>query len=535
MPTISTLSSPPLATPRADYAFSSSGPIHANLCPAELVQHALRRQEGLLSEKGALVAYTGERTGRSPKDRYLVTRPGTREEVCWGPINRPMEPELFDRLYTKGRHYLEGRELFIQDGWACADPRYRLGVRVVAELAWHALFARCLLLRPSPQELGSFQPQLTVIHASGLQADPREDGTRTGVFIVLDLEQRLVLIGGTRYAGEIKKSVFSVLNYWMPRQDVLPMHCAANKSPAGDTALFFGLSGTGKTTLSADPERRLIGDDEHGWSPHGIFNFEGGCYAKTIRLSQSGEPQIWNAIRFGSVLENVVLDPETHRPNYDDAGLTENTRAAYPIDFIDGCDLSGQGGHPSHILFLTCDTFGVLPPVNRLTLDQAVYYFLSGYTAKVAGTEGGVSAPEATFSACFAAPFLPLPPVRYAQALADRLRRHRPGVWLVNTGWTGGPFGQGRRIPLDLTRTMVRAIVNGRLQGVSCVSDPTFGLRVPTACPDVPLELLQPRSTWSDPAAYDAGARHLSGLFRANFRQYEDHVPEEVRRAGPRT
>jgi phosphoenolpyruvate carboxykinase (ATP) len=516
-----------------EFKLTNPGPIHANLSPADLIEHALRRGEGILADQGALVAATGKHTGRSPKDRYLVASPAVRDDIDWGRINQPMEPEAFERLHGKVRSYLQGRELFVQDGWACADPRYRLPARVVAEEAWHALFARCLLLRPSPQDLRRFQPGLTVLHAAGMQADPNTDGTRSETFIVLDLEARLVLIGGTRYAGEIKKSVFSVLNYCLPRQGVLPMHCSANIGPAGDTALFFGLSGTGKTTLSADPERRLIGDDEHGWSAHGIFNFEGGCYAKTIKLSRDGEPQIWNAIRFGSVLENVMLDPDTRRPDFDDDRLTENTRAAYPVEFIDGCELSGQGGHPRHILFLTCDTFGVLPPLSRLTPEQALYYFLSGYTAKVAGTERGVKEPEATFSTCFAAPFLPLPATTYADGLAERLRKHRAEVWLVNTGWTGGSFGEGRRIPLDVTRAMVRAVLSGQLDGVPCAPDPVFGLPIPAGCPGVPAALLQPRSTWSSASAYDARARRVVELFRANFQQYAGQVSDAVRQAGP--
>jgi phosphoenolpyruvate carboxykinase (ATP) len=372
------------------------------------------------------------------------------------------------------------------------------------------------------------------IVSSGLQADPTTDGTRSEVFVLLNLERNLVIIGGTRYAGEIKKSVFSYLNYCLPQKNIFPMHCSANLGPHGDTALFFGLSGTGKTTLSADPERRLIGDDEHGWSDEGIFNIEGGCYAKTIRLSREGEPQIWNAIRFGSVLENVIIDPETRRPDFDDERYTENTRAAYPVDFIDHCELSGRGNHPQNILFLTCDAFGVLPPLARLTPDQALYHFLSGYTAKVAGTEAGVTEPQATFSTCFAAPFLPLHPARYADMLKDRLRRHGSQVWLVNTGWLGGPPGQGNRIRLSYTRAMVRAILNRGLAHAAFTPDSMFGLPVPQNCPGVPAELLRPRELWKNPAEYDARARHLAGLFQANFKNYAAEVPEAVSQAGPR-
>jgi phosphoenolpyruvate carboxykinase (ATP) len=495
---------------------------------------ALERGEGLLTAKGAFTAYTGSRTGRSPQDRFLVASPSVRDDIWWGPVNRPMETAVFERLHGRVLAYLQGRELFVCDAWTCADPHYRLPVRVISEKAWHTLFARCLLLRTTPEERERFEPQLTVIHACDMHADPATDGTHSEAFVLLDLEQGLVLVGGTHYAGEIKKAVFSVLNYLLPRRGVFPMHCSANIGPAGDTALFFGLSGTGKTTLSASPERRLIGDDEHGWSDHGVFNIEGGCYAKTIHLSREGEPQIWNAIRFGAVLENVVVDPETRRPDYDDDYHTENTRAAYPVDFIDHCELSGMGGHPANVLFLTCDAFGVLPPLSRLTPEQALYHFLSGYTAKVAGTETGVTEPQATFSTCFAEPFLPLPPVRYAEMLWQRLQQHRSRVWLLNTGWSGGPPGVGARMKLGHTRAMVRAVLDGALEAVPLAPDPIFGVRVPEFCPGVPAEVLRPRATWKDQAAYEAQARRLAGLFREDFRQYEAEVPEAVRQAGPR-
>jgi phosphoenolpyruvate carboxykinase (ATP) len=510
------------------------GKVHVNLSPAVLTEMALARGEGSLGSKGAFVAYTGSRTGRSPQDRFIVATPTARDEIWWGPVNRPMEAAVFDRLFDKVRAYLQGRDLFVKDAWACADPRHRLSVRVITEKAWHALFAHCLFLRPGPGEQIDTPPGLTIIHASGLLADPKVDGTRSEVFVVLDLERRVVLIGGTHYAGEIKKIVFSVLNYLLPGKGVFPMHCSANLGHTGDASLFFGLSGTGKTTLSADPERHLIGDDEHGWSDDGIFNFEGGCYAKTIHLSHEGEPQIWNAIRFGCVLENVVLDPDTRQPDYDDDRFTENTRAAYPVDFIDNCELSGRGGHPGRILFLACDAFGVLPPVSRLSLDQAMYHFLSGYTASVAGTEVGITEPKATFSTCFAAPFLPLHPTRYASLLGERLQKHGSEVWLVNTGWSGGPYGQGRRIKLDYTRAMVRAILNGSLANVPTRPDPFFGLGVPQACPGVPAELLQPRNTWKNGSDYDAKARHLATLFQSNFQNYASQVPEPVRHAGPK-
>jgi phosphoenolpyruvate carboxykinase (ATP) len=510
------------------------GAVHANLSAATLTELILARKEALLTESGAVAVCTGKRTGRSPKDRYLVAEPASKSEIAWGNVNRPMEPAIAGRLQERVRAYFQGRELFVLDGWACADPRHRLNVRLIADKAWHALFTRCLLLRPSAEERADSRPDLTVLCAADMSADPRQDGTRSETFIVLNLERGLVMIGGTHYAGEIKKSVFSYLNYLLPKRGVFPMHCSANVGADGRTALFFGLSGTGKTTLSADPERRLIGDDEHGWSSEGVFNIEGGCYAKCIRLSREGEPQIWDAIRFGCVLENVVIDPATRRPDYDDDRYTENTRAAYPVDFIPRCELSGRSGHPDTILFLTCDAFGVLPPLARLSTEQALYHFLSGYTAKIAGTETGVTDPEATFSTCFAAPFLPLPPARYAEMLQEKLRRHGSQVWLVNTGWTGGGFGRGRRIRLAHTRSMVRAILNGVLKDMPCAVDPIFGLHVPQACPDVPAELLKPRDSWPNAAEYDAAARRLASLFTANFKSHAHQVSEAVRAGGPR-
>jgi phosphoenolpyruvate carboxykinase (ATP) len=510
------------------------GAVHDNLPAPALVELALRRDEGMLSTQGAFVAYTGVHTGRSPKDRYLVADPGSTEKIDWGKINQPMQPDVFGKLLDKTRGYLQGKDLFVFDGWACADERYRLPVRVISEKAWHCLFARCLLLRPTAAQRAGFQPQLTIIHAADVHSEPARDGTRSDIFILLDLAQHIVLVGGTHYAGEIKKSVFSYLNYLMPQRGVFPMHCAANIGSDGRTALLFGLSGTGKTTLSAHPARRLIGDDEHGWSDYGVFNFEGGCYAKCIRLSQEGEPQIWNALRFGSVLENVVLDPVTRVPDYDSEHYTENTRAAYPVDYIENAEPSSRGGHPRHILFLACDAFGVLPPLAKLTPAQAQYHFLSGYTAKVAGTEAGVTEPEATFSACFAAPFLPLAPTRYARMLEDKLRTHQVTVWLVNTGWSGGVYGQGSRIKLAYTRAMVHAALSDALDNVAFLPDPTFGVLVPTSCPDVPVEILRPRSAWKNPAEYDSRARHLARLFHDNFHQFAASAGEDVRQAAPR-
>jgi phosphoenolpyruvate carboxykinase (ATP) len=512
----------------------SPAEVHANLSPPELVEQAVSRREGELTDSGAFNALTGNRTGRSPRDRFIVPEPSRLHDISWGTINQKMEPVVFDRLMGKVRGHLQGRELFVFEGAACADPAYRLNVRVITEKAWHTLFAHNLLLR-WPRELhAEFAPHLTILNACDLKADPARDQTHSDVFIVLNLERRVVLIGGTHYAGEMKKSIFSYLNYLLPSRGVFPMHCAANIGVDGDTALFFGLSGTGKTTLSANPERRLIGDDEHGWSDQGIFNIEGGCYAKTIRLSQTGEPQIWNAIRFGCVLENVVVDRETRRPLFDEDGITENTRAAYPVHFIDNCEPTGRGNHPKNIFFLTCDAFGVLPPISRLTADQALYHFLSGYTAKVAGTEAGITEPKATFSTCFGAPFLPLHPNRYAEMLRQKLDAHGSTVWLVNTGWTGGPFGKGSRIKLNYTRAMLRAALEGKFNSISFSVDPIFGLQIPSSCPGVPGELLNPQAIWPNKTEYDRQARHLAGLFRQNFASYGAYVSEAVRHSGPR-
>lgn len=495
------------------------GPVHGNLSPAALVEHAVRRREGALTEFGALTAFTGPRTGRSPGDKFTVREAATAEQIDWT-ANHPMEPHVFARLRDLVRAYLQNRELFVFDGFVCADPRHRLAVRVVTEKAWHSLFARCLFLRPTLEQLRTFTPDWTILHACDFHTEPAHDGTRSEACVAISFEQRLVVVCGTHYAGEIKKAMFTVLNYLLPQKGILPMHCSANIGSQGDVALFFGLSGTGKTTLSADADRRLIGDDEHGWSDEGIFNFEGGCYAKTIRLTRTGEPQIWNALRFGCVLENVPVDPLIRRPNFESQEITENTRAAYPVDYIPNCELSGQGGHPRNIFFLTCDAFGVLPPLARLTSEQAVEYFLCGYTAKVAGTEAGVKEPTPEFSTCFARPFLPLPPKRYAAMLKERMERYQVPVWLVNTGWTGGPVGIGHRMPLSHTRALLKAVLSGQLEQVPFVADPVFGLAVPTSCPDVPEQVLHPRRTWADPAAYDRQARELAHRFQAEFTKY---------------
>ncbi len=507
-----------------------------NLSPARLYEHAIRRGEAQIAEAGPLVARTGAHTGRSPHDRFLVREPETEGDIFWGDVNKPFERERFDDLDRRIREYFGGRDLYVFDGYAGADPRYRLPVRVVTELAWHSLFARNMFVREGDGEkLRDFAPEFTVISAPGFKADPEKDGTSSPTFILIDLSRKTAIIGGSAYAGEIKKSVFSVMNFFLPKRDVLSMHCSANFGAGrDDVALFFGLSGTGKTTLSADPERTLIGDDEHGWSADGVFNIEGGCYAKVIRLSREGEPEIYATTRrFGTILENVVLDPETRRLDLDDDSLTENTRGSYPIDQLEHADADGRAGHPKSVIFLTCDAFGVLPPISRLTEPQALYHFLSGYTAKVAGTERGVTEPAATFSACFGAPFMPLHPGVYARMLGERVRRHRAGVWLINTGWTGGPHGVGSRIRLADTRRMVSAALGGELDAVETREDPVFGLSVPARVEGVPEALLRPRETWQDTAAYDARAGKLAEMFGQNFRKYADGVSAEVRAAGP--
>jgi phosphoenolpyruvate carboxykinase (ATP) len=510
-------------------------PVHWNLTPPELYEHALQRGEGMLAEAGPFCAVTSPHTGRSPNDKFLVREPSSADHIWWGKVNQPFAAEQFDRLRTDVVRHLERQDLFVRDVFAGADPAYRLGIRFITPNAWQALFVYNMFLRPSLADLVDFVPGFQVLHAPEFHADPAVHGTKSGTFIVVSLAQRTILIGGTRYAGELKKSIFTILNYLMPRQGVLSMHCSANVGRSGDTALFFGLSGTGKTTLSADPERKLVGDDEHGWSDQGVFNFEGGCYAKVIRLSRDGEPEIYATTRmFGTVLENVVVDPETRAIDLDSAAITENTRASYPIHFIPNHIPGGMAGHPSHVVFLTCDAFGVMPPIARLTPAQAMYHFLSGYTAKVAGTERGVTEPKETFSACFGAPFLPLHPHEYADMLGAKIAKHGVQCWLVNTGWTGGPFGTGQRMRLSHTRAMVRAALGGRLDHTSTTREAVFGLDVPTHIPGgVPDEVLLPRATWHDPAAYDAMARKLAGLFRKNFEQFADRVHAAVREAGP--
>jgi len=504
-----------------------------NLSTATLYEEAVRRNEGLIAANGPLACNTGQHTGRSPNDKFVVREPSSQADVVWGKINRPMEREQFDLLHRDLVKSLRGKELFVLDCYACADPTYRLPVRIINELAWHNLFCRNLFIDDlSAAKAGA--PEFTVIDSPTFKADPARHGTNSDVVIALDFAKRLVLIGGTSYAGEMKKSIFTVLNYLLPLRQVMPMHCSANVGPADDVALFFGLSGTGKTTLSSDPARRLIGDDEHGWSDRGVFNFEGGCYAKTIRLSAEAEPQIYETTRrFGTLLENVVVDPDTRILDLDDDRLTENTRAAYPISFIDNAVPSGQAGHPANVVMLTADAFGVLPPISRLSAEGAMYHFLSGYTAKVAGTEKGVTEPKATFSTCFGAPFLPLAPSRYATMLGERIERHRTRVWLVNTGWTGGPYGIGRRMRIAHTRAMIRAALSGALDDSGYQRDSVFNLDIPTSCPDVPAEVLNPRNTWSERSAYDAQAIKLARMFAENFKTFEPTVDANVRAAGP--
>ncbi|MCU0626525.1 MAG: phosphoenolpyruvate carboxykinase (ATP) [Gemmatimonadaceae bacterium] len=519
----------------ADQGLTPTGTIHWNLVTPELVQAAVRRDEGRLADMGPFVAVTAPHTGRSPNDKFIVREPSSERDVDWGKVNQPIDEAHFDRLLADVRTYLDSRdELFVQDLHCGADPTHRLSVRYVTPNAWHAHFVRNMFIRPERHELAQFAPNFSVLHAPEFQADPATHGTRTGTFIIVHIARRMILIGGTRYAGELKKSMFTIMNYLMPAQGVFPMHCSANVGAQGDVALFFGLSGTGKTTLSADPDRALIGDDEHGWANDGVFNFEGGCYAKAINLSAEAEPDIYQTTQmFGTVLENVVLD-EQRKVKFEDQSITENTRASYPIHYIRNHVPSGRGGHPSHVVFLTADAFGVLPPIAKLTPEQAMYYFLSGYTAKVAGTERGVTEPQATFSACFGAVFMVWHATTYAQLLGERLREHGSSVWLVNTGWSGGAYGTGKRMKLGHTRAMVRAAIGGALDGVATRTDPVFGLAVPVAVDGVPAEVLDARGTWADGAAYDAQAARLAGMFRDNIAKFGDKVSPAVLAAGPR-
>ncbi len=511
------------------------GEMHWNLLAPDLFKAAARRDEGEFADMGPFVAVTTPHTGRSPNDKFVVKESSSEKDVDWGKINQPISPEKYQRLLSDLRNYLnDSPELFVEDLYCGADPAYRLSVRYVSPNAWHMAFVRNMFIRPDQRDLAAFDPNFTVLHAPEFQADPSRHGTRSGTFIVLNLAERTILIGGTRYAGELKKAMFTVMNYLLPKQDVLSMHCSANVGKAGDVCLFFGLSGTGKTTLSTEPNRGLIGDDEHGWSEDGVFNFEGGCYAKVINLSPETEPDIYRTTQmFGTVLENVVLDQVTKKVKFGDQSITENTRASYPLNYIRNHVEGGRGGHPRNVVFLTADAFGVLPPIAKLTPEQAMYYFLSGYTAKVAGTERGVKEPQPTFSACFGAAFLVWHPTKYAKMLGNLLSAHRANVWLINTGWSGGPYGTGKRMKLAHTRAMVHAALAGDLDSVKTDTDPVFGLAIPAEIKGVPNKVLNPRDTWPDAAAYDAQARKLARMFRENFEQFGS-VDSATKNAGPK-
>ncbi|MBT8217021.1 MAG: phosphoenolpyruvate carboxykinase (ATP) [Acidimicrobiia bacterium] len=506
-----------------------------------LYEHTLAAGTGSIAHKGALVVDTVPYTGRSPKDKFVVRYPDSEGEIWWGDVNHPMEPDVFDALYAKTAQYLSSRDkLYVQDNYAGADPRYSLGVRIVTESPWHALFVRNMFILPRVFESGDeavpFTADFSVVHAPFLEAVPEEDGTRSEVFICVSLERKILLIGGTKYAGEMKKSVFSVMNYLLPKAGALSMHASGSVGrERGDTAVIFGLSGTGKTTLATDPTRLMIGDDELGWGEDGVFNIEGGSYAKTIRLSRDDEPLIFEAANlFESILENVVVHPESRRPEFDDDSKTENTRTSYPLAHLPNIAPGFRGGHASNIVFLSADAFGVLPPIARLTSEQAMYYFVSGYTSKLAGTERGIQEPQATFSACFGAPFLPLPPAYYADVLKEKIAEFEPGVWMINTGWTGGPYGIGSRIRIPFTRAMLNAALAGDLDNAEFREDPVFGLQVPVAIDGVPSEILDPRGTWADTDAFDAQARKLAAMFRDNFGQYASTMDQAVAESGPR-
>ncbi|NMA12800.1 MAG: phosphoenolpyruvate carboxykinase (ATP) [Chloroflexi bacterium] len=520
-----------------NYGIKNVGKVYWNPISAVLVEEALKRNEGVLSPDGALIVNTGKYTGRSPNDRFVVDN-GTEEEkkIDWGKVNVKISPENFDKLYAKMLGYLQNRDVFVADLMAGADPVYRLPIRIISEFAWTNLFANNMFIRPALEDRVDQVPGFTVICVPGVEGIPETDGTNSAAFIVVNFAKKIVLIGGSRYGGEVKKSVFSVMNFILPLKGVMTMHCSANLGKdTGDTALFFGLSGTGKTTLSSDPNRLLIGDDEHGWSDTGIFNFEGGCYAKMIKLNHEHEPLIWDAVHnFGAVLENVVYDETTRELDFDSDALTENTRGAYPIYYIDGIVEDGIGVHPTNIFMLTADAFGVLPPLSKLDKNQAMYYFMSGYTSKLAGTERGITEPQPNFSACFGSPFLPLHPSVYADLLGERIAKHNSKVWLVNTGWSGGPYGVGSRFKLPYTRAFVTAALDGSLNDVEFVKEPFFGLSIPKSCPGVPDEVLNPRETWKDKAAYDEAAKKLAASFVANFKKYEEKTAKEICEAGPK-
>ncbi|MBC7949146.1 MAG: phosphoenolpyruvate carboxykinase (ATP) [Chitinophagaceae bacterium] len=515
---------------------TTSETIHYQSSPQDLINDTLRIGEGALNDTGALVIKTGEFTGRSPKDKFIVKDDITENSVHWNEFNLPIDSKYFDIVHKEIMNYLNQQpELWVRDSYACADPRYRLNIRVINEKPWNNLFAYNMFLRPTDDDLENFEPEWHVISAPGLKLDPRKCGTRQQNASIVSFKHKTILIAGSGYTGETKKGIFTILNYILPHErNALSMHCSANMGDDGDTAIFFGLSGTGKTTLSADPNRKLIGDDEHAWTNDNVFNFEGGCYAKTIGLTEDKEPEIYNAIRPGALVENVTFYPGTNRINFEDGSITENTRVSYPLDFISNAIEPSIGELPKNIFFLTCDAFGVLPPISRLSPGQAMYQFISGYTAKVAGTEAGVTEPKPTFSACFGAPFLPLHPGKYAKMLGEKMRENKVNVWMINTGWTGGPHGVGTRIKLKFTRAMITAALEGKLKNVTCNPHPVFGMEVPTSCPGVPSEVLDPRNTWADKNAYDEKANYLAGLFIKNFEKYKDGVATEVVEAAPK-
>ncbi|MEA2031393.1 MAG: phosphoenolpyruvate carboxykinase [candidate division Zixibacteria bacterium] len=519
-----------------NHGLTNIGNVHWNYNTPTLYEEIIRNGEGCLAHHGPIVVRTGLHTGRAAKDKFIVDEPENRDQIWWGKVNKPITVEKFDLLFRRLQAYLQGRQLYVQDCTAGADPKYRLPIRVITETAWHNLFARNMFIQAKWEELKNHIPEFTILHVPNFHAIPEIDGTNSEAFIMINLQKKLVLIGGTSYAGEIKKSIFTILNYLLPQENVMSMHSSANVGTNDNVALFFGLSGTGKTTLSADPNRKLIGDDEHGWSPNGVFNFEGGCYAKVINLSQESEPEIYETTRkFGTVLENVGFDNITRRIDLNDAELTENTRAAYPLSHIPNTLKESMAGHPDNVIMLTADAFGVMPPISKLTPEQAMYHFISGYTSKVAGTEAGITEPQATFSACFGAPFMVLHPSKYAELLAQKIKKHNASCWLVNTGWSGGPYGVGQRMKIEYTRALLNAALDGSLDNVEYKEDPVFGFQIPTSCPGVPEEILNPRNTWNDKKAYDEKAEYLTGLFRGNFAQFDEQTPDEVKAAGPKS
>lgn len=511
------------------------GNVFWNLSPAELVEDTVILGQGVLTDTGAIAVETGEFTGRSPQDRFVVCDENTENTVWWGDINKKFDPSKFDALFNRMKSYLIGKDMYVRDAYACADDEYRMNIRVVTEYPWSNMFASNMFLRPTDEEIENFNPEWHIVNAPGFLADPEIDGTRQANFAIINFTKKMIIIGGTGYTGEIKKGIFSVLNYVLPHEKgVLSMHCSANVGEEGDTAIFFGLSGTGKTTLSSDPNRRLIGDDEHGWAQNSVFNFEGGCYAKTINLTREQEPQIYDAIKFGAILENIGFLPGTTTPDYSDDTITQNTRVSYPIEHIENTVQPSIAGLPKNIFFLTCDAFGVLPPISKLNKGQAMYHFISGYTAKVAGTEAGITEPQTVFSACFGAPFLPLHPTVYAEMLGKKLEENDVNVWLINTGWSGGAYGEGSRMKLRYTRSMITAAINGELDNVEFITDDVFGLKMPSICPDVPTEVLVPKNTWKDKDAYDKKAQELAQSFVTNFKKYESNANEEILNAAPK-